>query len=77
MILNHFLAPYAARGQHCANSALRRQENSLLEKKTMTLIYDSIHVILRRAGVLHHFASAALEARATKKEAKQPLYRLS
>jgi len=43
-------------------------KNSVLDKKTMALIFVGIHSTIREAGALRHFVSEALAAGATKEE---------
>jgi alkylhydroperoxidase/carboxymuconolactone decarboxylase family protein YurZ len=43
-------------------------ENNVLDKKTMALIYVGIYSTIREAGALRHFVSEALKAGATKEE---------
>ena len=43
-------------------------ENDVLNKKTMSLIYVGIYSTIREAGALRHFASEAFKAGATKEE---------
>jgi alkylhydroperoxidase/carboxymuconolactone decarboxylase family protein YurZ len=42
--------------------------NDVLDKKTMALIYVGIYSTIREAGALRHFAGEALKAGATKGE---------
>jgi alkylhydroperoxidase/carboxymuconolactone decarboxylase family protein YurZ len=43
-------------------------QNNVLDKKTMALIYVGIYSTIREADTLRHFVSEALEAGATKEE---------
>jgi len=43
-------------------------KNSVLDKKTMALIYVGVYSAIREAGALRHFVSEALKAGATKEE---------
>jgi alkylhydroperoxidase/carboxymuconolactone decarboxylase family protein YurZ len=43
-------------------------ENNVLDKKTISLIYVGIYSAIREAGALRHFISEAFKAGATKEE---------